>query len=64
MSKFLIILLALILFSLCIYTHQAIGEEQTDDLSLKKKDYKMEKKDYEAQIIMVLILVALAFVLG
>jgi hypothetical protein len=49
---------------MCFFSHEIFAEEKDDDFSLEKKDYKMEKKDYHVQILTVLILVALAFVLG
>ena len=64
MHKILILLFILCLFTVFIFPHKAFAEEKDDDFSLEKKDYKMQKKDYETQIVMVLILVALAFVLG
>ena len=62
MIKTFIILLAFIFLLVFVYT--AMAEKEGKELTLKKKDYRLEKKDYHAQIVMVLLLVALAFVLG
>lgn len=62
MSKTFIIFLALVL--LFVFSFAAMGQEQGKELTLKKKDYKMEKKDYQVQIFTVIILISLAFILG
>lgn len=64
MAKIVIFFFIVFYVFLCIFSSLAMAEGKAGDYSLKKKDYKMEKKDYTIQFITVVILVALAFVLG
>lgn len=64
MTKIFMVFLIVLYVFLFVSSSLAAGEEKTGDYSLKKKDYKMEKKDYGIQFITVIILLALAFVLG